>query len=190
MRTVKDRILDHFKAGEFETAIGSANESEVFLSGPDIYSIMDHFDERLREALLTGDAEAARRTRLRIDRFTLFCDEGFDANALIPLVDLRDGYRGKILLVSVCGGVIGETICLRSGDVFHRDILRNTELEIRDLGLASTQVFELGGAFLCSEPDGAIRIWGGSDDFGPCDKELAAGLIRALYPNRLIIVEH
>ena len=43
---------------------------------------------------------------------------------LIPTVILPDGYRGKILLVLI---IRGETsmVALRSGDLWHREILRN-----------------------------------------------------------------
>lgn len=64
---------------------------------------------------------------------------------MIPSVVLPEGYRGKILLVSI--SVKKErAVVLRSGDLWHREILRNTEVEIQALGLSGAQVDELGGA--------------------------------------------
>ena len=51
------------------------------------------------------------------------------------------------------------------------------------------RVHELGGACLTSDPDGSMRIWGGSDEFGACDREPAAALLRSLFPATRIIVE-
>jgi hypothetical protein len=53
---------------------------------------------------------------------------------MIPAVILPDGYRGKILLVLIA---VGEEslVVLRSGDLWYREILRNTEAEVFNLGL-------------------------------------------------------
>jgi len=63
---------------------------------------------------------------------------------MIPAVILPDGYRGKILLVLIA---VGEEslVVLRSGDLWHREILRNTEAEVFNLGLTDAQVNEPGG---------------------------------------------
>jgi len=58
-------------------------------------------------------------------------DRKQETNILIPPVILPEGYNGKILLVSVSGTMILKTVVLRSGDLWHREILRNTENEIR-----------------------------------------------------------
>ena len=91
---------------------------------------------------------------------------------------LPEGYNGKILLVSVSGDGIKKTVLLRSGDLWHREILRNTEAEIKSLGFENALVHELGGALLRFEPDGAITINGASQDIGACDKEFAPEIVR------------
>jgi hypothetical protein len=105
----------------------------------------------------------------------------------IPAVLLPEGYRGKILLVLI---TLGEEslVALRSGDLWHREILRNTQAEVSNLGLKGARVHELGGASLFFEADGSIRICGGSDEFGACDLEYAAALVRAARPGRRVIV--
>ncbi len=106
---------------------------------------------------------------------------------MIPAVLLPDGYRGKILLVLIAARE-ESLVVLRSGDLWHREILRNTQAEIRGLGLGDAQVHELGGASLFFEADGTIRICGGSDEFGACDLDYAAALVRAARPGCRVIV--
>lgn len=108
-------------------------------------------------------------------------------SARIPAVTLPEGYRGKILLVLVTVGEESRVI-LRSGDLWHREILRNTEAEIRALGFAGALVAELGGAHLRFEEDGSILIWGVSEEFGACDREYAAALVRSAWPDRKVSV--
>ena len=74
--------------------------------------------------------------------------------------------NGKILLVSITGAGIEDCVVLRSGDDWHREILRNTEEEIRGYGIDDARVDELGGAWVKFDEDGNIVIYGISDDFG------------------------
>ena len=111
-----------------------------------------------------------------------------EADLKIPAVILPEGYTGKILLVSLSGDGLEKMVVLRSGDLWHREILRNTEAEIRNLGFHSARVSELGGAHLRFEPDGTIVIHGTSEQYGACDKEYAAGLVKDEFPDRRIDV--
>ena len=106
---------------------------------------------------------------------------------ILPVV-LPEGYNGKILLVSVTAATIEKQVVLRSGDLWHREILRNTENEIRGLGVVDARVHPLGGAFLRFEPDGSIIIYGSSQEFGVCDQEYAAMLVREAFPERRVEV--
>ena len=111
-----------------------------------------------------------------------------EASKKIPNVILPEGYNGKILLVSIAGDGIEETVILRSGDLWHREILRNTKAEIHNLGFHNARVHELGGAHLRFEPDGTIIIHGTSQQYGACDKEYAAKLLRNEFPGRRVDV--
>ncbi len=73
------------------------------------------------------------------------------------------------------------TLCLRSGDLWHREILRETEEEIADLGFDLTTVSPMGGAWVRFDEDQVITLYGSSDDYGECDKQLAAQLIAGVY---------
>ena len=110
-----------------------------------------------------------------------------DLEAMIPAIILPDGYRGKILLVSIIRGK-SSMVALRSGDLWHREILRNTRAEMVCIGLRDVRVKEMGGAYLRFEADGSILIWGASDDFGACDLDYAATLVRAARPGYRVIV--
>jgi len=104
---------------------------------------------------------------------------------MVPPVVVPEGYCGKILLVSI--SVKKERIVvLRSGDLWHREILRNTEAEIRALGLTGAQVDEMGGAHLRFEPDGSIFLWGSSEQFGACDYGFVAALLKSAWPDRKV----
>jgi hypothetical protein len=111
-----------------------------------------------------------------------------EADRLIPAVILPEGYDGKILLVSVSGEGVKKSILLRSGDLWHREILRNTETEIQNLGYTNVRVHELGGALVCFESDGSIAIYGASEEFGACDKGFAAEMIKTIFPQRAVKV--
>ena len=188
IESAEGQVLAWFEAGEFEKAINLINSSGVRLDIWDICLVIARFESMAAEALQRNDFVTIRQLRYRKESLLSFCNGGFDADKLIPPVRMSEGYCGKILLVSISGGVIGEMVCLRSDDLHHRDILRNTELEIQDLGLHGSRVRELGGASVRSEPDGSMCIWGGSDDFGACDKEFAAMLIKKMYPGKIIII--
>ncbi len=108
---------------------------------------------------------------------------------IIPVI-LPEGYNGKILLVSVSGEGIKKTVLLRSGDLWHREILRNTETEIKNLGFDDARVHELGGALLRFEADGDITIYGASQEFGACDKDYAAQLVREAFPGRTVRIKN
>ncbi len=179
----------YFKAGEFEKAIHAGIDDERPLSESAQRAIVNHFERELEQALQKADFPAVRRWRRRIEAFTTYCNSGCDPLSLIKPAEVPAAYRGKILLVTISGGLLNGAIGLRSDDLYHRDILRNTELELQDLGLSSSRVYELGGAYLTSNPDGSIRIWGSSDEFGACDRELAAELVRSLLPEARVVAE-
>lgn len=185
----RKEALDLFSAGEFEMAIEAAARSGTQLRDTDIYSVMIIHLIRLEEALECDDFSAARQNRLRAQRLLSLVEGEFNSNALIAPAVLPEDYSGKILLVSICGGIIGDLVCLRSGDLHHRDILNNTGLEVKDLGLHKTRVRELGGASISCESDGSVRIWGASDEFGACDKNVVAALVKLVYPEKRVIIE-
>ena len=110
-----------------------------------------------------------------------------DSESLINKIILPEGYNGKILLVMIVGGILDGQILLRSGDMWHREILRNTENEIKELGFPESDVYELGGAHVRFEKNDIV-IFGTSDDFGSCDKVYASKLIQQLFKDKNVII--
>ena len=94
------------------------------------------------------------------------------------------------MLVSVGGDAIKDTIILRSGDIWHSEILHATEVEIKKYGIKAARVHEAGGAWVRFNKEGTIFIYGYSEEFGACDKNFAAGLLRQLFPERSICIEN
>jgi hypothetical protein len=150
--------------------------------------------ERLINCLVTQRESANvispfNRLDIRIKALKRFRDHGCDPGQIIEKTTLKQGYNGKILIVAIMGGLIDRLTCLRSGDLWHREILQNTKNEIRDLGFFNSSVYELGGAHVRFEKNKDIIIYGTSVDFGMCDKEYASELIQQVFKDRNIIVD-
>ena len=184
----KEHVLAYLRAVKLELAVAAMNEFQVSLQKSDFEPIIDSLKEKARYEYAKGEIRSANRSSRRIRALKIFRDHGLDPEKLIPLVELPEGYRGKILLVSFSGGVIEGMVCLRSGDDWHREILRNTEEEIRDLGFVCSHVIPVGGAFVKFKANCNIIVWGTSDDFGVCDKEFVTELIGNAYPGRKILI--
>jgi len=148
-----------------------------------ICNLIEH--EQKEPGVLTTPS---RRFELRIKALERLRDSGCDPEKIIAETILPEGYNGKILLVMIMGGILGRMVCLRSGDMWHREILRNTESEIRELGFFDGAVYELGGAHVRFGKHNDIVIFGTSDDFGSCDKMYASKLIQRIYENRDVII--
>ena len=110
-------------------------------------------------------------------------------NDYIPAAIVPEGYEGKILLVAIGGVGIEDTVVLRSGDIWHSEILRATEIEIKKLGIKSARVQEAGGAWVRFDKNDTIFLYGSSEEFGACDKNFAAGLLCKLFPDRTVDIK-
>jgi hypothetical protein len=184
--SAKAVILDYLKAGKFESAFNKMTALHVELKSSDFDEVIAHLKEKAAHAFFREQIRNAKRYSRIIDTLQSLQRCGPDPTNIIAPVILPEGYHGKILLASVSGGIIENSVILRSGDLWHSEILRETQAEIRDLGLVNAEVHPLGGAWARFENDDTILIWGSSDQFGACDKEFAAELIRKAYPDRKI----
>jgi hypothetical protein len=147
------------------------------------------YETRAGRMQSAGETGEARRLTRRAAALKGLLVHGPDPARMVAETELPEGYVGKILVVLLTGGGFDHAVCLRSGDDWHREILRNTRAEIEDLGFRHTQVHPLGGANVGFEPGGSITLWGTSDEFGCCDKEEAARLIARAYPGRAVRIE-
>jgi len=136
-----------------------------------------------------GEIRWGNRLDRRAGALTLFADYGLDPERLIRQAVLPLGYCGKILLISIDGGIVPNRICLRSGDQWHREILNDAMEEMADLGFENVAVEPAGGAWVRFKEREELVIYGGSDDFGTCNKQTASILIASLYPNHKIWIE-
>ena len=136
-----------------------------------------------------GETGEARRLARRAAALNELLVHGPHPARMVAETELPEGYVGRILLVLLTGGGFDDTVCLRSGDGWHREILHNTRAEIADLGFPGAQVHPLGGAYVGFDSDGSVVIWGTSDEYGCCDKEQAARLIARAYPEKTVRIE-
>ncbi|HSM90925.1 MAG TPA: hypothetical protein VLT56_12980 [Desulfobacterales bacterium] len=147
------------------------------------------YETRANQMQTAGETGEARRMARRAAALNGLLVHGPDPTQMVAETELPEGYAGKILLVLLTGGSFADMVCLRSGDDWHREILHNTRAEIADLGFPDARVHPLGGAYAGFDSDGSIVIRGTSDEFGCCDKDLAARLIARAYPGRMVTIE-
>jgi len=179
------RLLSCIKAFKLEEAVKISRQYDVTPAVSDMDQMIDSFASK-REPKNTKSPSPSINQKIKF--LKKIRDYGCDPQKIIDKTILPKGYNGKILMVAMMGGVIDKYVCLRSGDLWHREILRNTENEIRAIGFLKTDVFEIGGAHVRFEENNKIAIFGTSDDFGSCDKGYASKLIQQVYKNRDVVI--
>ncbi len=172
-----------------EAAIRLLKRSGCGVDSNDVKAMILGYETRANRMQAAGEIGEARRMARRAAALNGLLVHGPHPAHMVAETELPEGYVGKILMVLITGGGFDDTVCLRSGDSWHREILHNTRAEIADLGFPGAQVHPLGGAHAGFEPDGSILIRGTSDEFGSCDKNLAARLIERANPERTVRVE-
>jgi hypothetical protein len=170
-------------------AIRLLKQSECVVDSVAVKAMILGYESQASRMQAAGEAGEARRMARRAAALNGLLVHGPDPAQMVVETELPEGYAGKILLVLLTGDGFDDTVCLRSGDDWHREILHNTRAEISDLGFADAQAHSLGGAYAGFDSDGSIVIWGTSDEYGCCDKELAARLIARAYPGRTVRIE-
>jgi hypothetical protein len=170
-------------------AIRLLKQSECVVDSAAVRAMILGYETRASRMQAAGETGEARRMARRAAALNGLLVHGPYPSQLVAETELPEGYVGKILLVLLTGGGFDGTVCLRSGDDWHREILHNTRSEIADLGFPDAQVHPLGGAHAGFDSDGSIVIWGTSDEFGCCDKDLVARLIAWAYPGRPVRIE-
>jgi len=174
---------------KLEAVVRVLKRSGARLSAETLAPLVASYENRSRELRAAGNIGESRRLARRAAALNGLLAHGPLPARMVAEVELPDGYNGKILLVVLNGGGLDNTVCLRSGDDWHREILRNTRAELKDLGFIHTRVDPLGGAFTRFDPDGGIVIWGTSDEYGCCDKQAAARMIARTHPDSLVRIE-
>jgi Janus/Ocnus family protein len=174
------------KAFKFEEAVKLGKQHNMTLTSADMDRIINSLVAQREESRDT--ISNPHQLDQKIKALLRYRDNGCDPEKIIEKTILPEGYNGKILMVAITGGVINRFVCLRSGDLWHREILKNTENEIRNLGFIKSCVYALGGASVRFESNNDIVIYGTSDDFGSCDKVYASILIKTRFKDRKVMV--
>ncbi len=170
---------------DLEEAVRISRRHRLMLDPRDL----DPVRKRVADAKATAHTGAERlEFELKIDALNRIRCHGLIPEKIVQQAVLPEYYNGKILMAAVTGGEFDSFAILRSGDLWHREILQNTRKEINMLGFRSADVYPMGGAYAKFEDDGRIVLYGTSDDYGVCDKKDAAQLINAVYPDRKIVV--
>jgi hypothetical protein len=180
------RLMRHLESGDLEAASSLGIGAGMRARCDRVDRLIDDLKRRETEQRSVGEVRAANRLKRRTDALVVFKDHGLDADRLLTRVRLPEGYEGKILLLVVMGGAADKRVLLRCGDEWHREILKDTEEEVSDLGFSGAVVEPLGGAWVRFDARGNIRIWGSSEEFGACDHHRAAEMIREFYPGRSV----
>jgi len=183
-------IQDLMGAGRLESAWEIIKKNDLSLEDLDYQKALRDLDRDLDLATVNGEIRTVNRLNRRIYALKGFRKDGLIPEKWIPLVDFHQGYQGKVLLIRMVGGVANGLICLRSGDDWHREILQNTREEIQDLGFDKSRVTPMGGAWVQFDPGDTIQIYGRSDEFGGCDKNVATELIKGAFPDKKIYIPH
>ena len=154
-----------------------------------VKAMIVEYETRASRMRAAGEIGEAIRLARRAGALNSLLRHGPDPAQLVAETDLPEDYVGKVLMMRVTGGAFDDTVILRSGDGWHREILHNTRTEMADLGFPGAEVHPLGGAYAGFDSDGIV-IWGTSDEYGCCDKEKASTMIARAFPGKLIRIEN
>ena len=182
--TPLEKSLRRIQKGFIESAHAVLTRHDIALEAPVLNGLIEDCLKCARSSRADGNIRTAIRYERKAAALTMLRDKGNISGKVIPTVDLPEGYRGKIMLCVVTGALIPELTYLRSGDDWHREILRNFEEEVRDYGFEAFQIMPRGGAFAEFHPDGAIVLYGSSEAFGRLKREDAIRLVQTAFPNR------
>ena len=128
-------IQDLIGAGRLESAWDMIKKNDISLDDLDYQEAFKGLESNLHLATPKADIRACQSAQATYSiPLTTFRRFGFVPQKLMSLVDLREGYHGKVLLVHIEGGRNKGLVCLRSGDDWHREILHNTREEIQGSG--------------------------------------------------------
>jgi hypothetical protein len=174
---------------QLEAAVRMLRHSGRKVDSAAVKAMILYYETEAGQMQAVGETGESRRLARRAAALKGVLAHGPDPARMVAETELPESYRGKILLMVLNGGGFEGMVCLRSGDDWHREILRNTQREMEDLGFRHIQVHPLGGACAGFEADGSITLWGTSDEYGCCDKEEAARMIARAYPGKPLRIE-
>jgi len=180
------QVLRLIHQGLLESAKALVDRHDIALDAPALTGLIEDCLQRVEAFQIDGDIRSGIRYQRRAAALAMLRDTGHLSGTVIPPVELPEGYCGKIMLLFMQGDCIAARTCLRSGDDWHREILRSFKDEVRDYGFETFQISPRGGAFAEFPPDGSIVLFGASEEFGRCPREDAIQLIQAAFPDKRV----
>lgn len=176
---MRNTVRRLYAEGRFERAETCAEAFGYAITDDDLDAAGSEISKAVDKHLEEGNFRRAKFEALRLKSFEAYRENGLGSEE-IPVVDIREGYSGKILLVS-----FNDKVYVRSGGSYHKDILNSFEQEVGFSGIDS-YVEEEGGAHLRFEDGNRIYIHRDSVDFGECDKALAKKLVQEAFPDHTV----
>ncbi len=147
-----------------------------------------NFDKQAQEHARAGridDAIKSRQRRKALDEFT---QHGLDVTQ-IPLVGISEKYSGKILLMNFQGRTFLRGFPPHQRDGMHQNILNSFNEELNVLGYSGSPKPQGGAHIGFNKETGNRVIYDASGDYGECDKDIAAKLIKETFPAQKIVAE-
>ena len=186
MRDVRKEMLQHIHQGLLESAFALIVGNDITLEGTALTSPIEDCLKQASTLKNAGNIRASIRYQRRATALTRLRDTGRLSGTVIPSAVLPEGYCGKIMLAWAEGDCIQGRTFLRSGDDWHREILRSFEEEVQDYGFENFQITPKGGAFAHFQTDGTIALSGYSEAYGRCSREEAIQLVQTAFPDRTV----
>ena len=160
------RRLRRSHRGLLESTWAFLTRHDNALEALDLSGLIDDCLQQAETMKNDGNVRESVQYQRRAAGQTMLRNAGRLSGAVFPSVVLPDGYCGKIMLAKAEGDLIPGRTFLRSGDDWHREILRSFETEICDYGFENFLISPQGGAFAEFQTEGKIILSGFSEEFG------------------------
>ena len=119
------QVLACLCLGYLESAQHLLQQAHVAPEPQDLDAILQDLESQAATEQAQENPRQANRIHRRLLALNVFREHGLDQERLIQAVDLPEGYAGKILLIDLHGTCSEGGTCLRSGDLWHREILHD-----------------------------------------------------------------
>jgi len=184
MSDTRKEALQLIHRGLLESAQALLRQHNITLDKPVLTELILDFQKQAETEKKANNIRASIQYQRRTASLEMLREGNHISGTVLPTAVLPEGYCGKIMLVLVKGDCISERTCLRSGDDWHREIVRSFEEEVHDYGFEKFIISPQGGAFAEFQLDGTIALSGSSEEFGRCRREDAIQLIQTAFPDR------
>lgn len=176
---IKEEVKKHFSESRLESGDLILKRTNIQFESTDYEEVLERLSQNRREFLAAGDISAALGIVNRETLLKHYQAHGLDLDRF-PEVTVPDQYHGKILTLK-----LGDRVFIRSQASMHKIIFANFRMELAGYGydLSARAVKHAGGAWLKFTSTSTILINQRSEDYGECDKALAAEVVKRAFPD-------